>query len=141
MFTILLVEDNRLFCQSFRACLLSRFPDVIITEAADSIDAMQKIDAQTFDLVFMDIKLPGVNGLYLSKMIKERYPELPIIILSAYDLAEYREAALGLGAEEYIVKTAMNSRHIEELVRYRLTGKTTAACKAPTTEKSFNRIN
>jgi YesN/AraC family two-component response regulator len=104
MFTILLVEDNRLFCKSFRAFLLGRFSDVIIAEAPDSIDAMQKIDAQTFDLVFMDIKLPGVNGLYLSKIIKERYPELPIIILSSYDLAEYREAALGLSAEEYMVK-------------------------------------
>jgi two-component system response regulator YesN len=141
MFTILLVEDNCLFRQSFRDFLLDRFPDVIINEAADSIDALQKIDAQLPDLIFMDINLPGVNGLALSKMIKKSHPDLPIIILSAYDLAEYRQAVIGLGAEEYIVKTAMDSRHIEELVRFRLAGKTSAACRSPVTEKNFNRIN
>jgi hypothetical protein len=46
MFTIMLVENNKLFCQSLRAFLLGRFADAIITEATDSSDALQKIDAQ-----------------------------------------------------------------------------------------------
>ena len=120
MFTILLVEDNRLFRQSFREFIASRFPDTVIHEAADSIEALQNMDEQLPDLIFMDINLPGVNGLALSKMIKENHPDLPVIILTAYDLAEYREAVLGFGADEYLVKTAMNSRQIEELVRSRL---------------------
>jgi DNA-binding NarL/FixJ family response regulator len=127
MFTILLVEDNRLFRQSFREFIASRFPDTVIQEAADSIEALQNMDEQLPDLIFMDINLPGVNGLALSKMIKENHPDLPVIILTAYDLAEYREAVLGFGADEYLVKTAMNSRQIEELVRSRIGGTSTVA--------------
>ena len=142
MFTILLIEDNRLFRQSFRDFLQGRFPDIItIIEAADSIEALQKMDEQQPDLIFMDINLPGVNGLALSKMIKKNHPELPVFILTAYDLAEYREAVLGFGADEYIVKTAMNSREIEELVRCRLAGKTSAACSSPAAGKNINRTN
>jgi len=141
MFTILLIEDNRLFRQSFRTFLLGRLPNVYITEAADSIDALQKIDEQQPDLIFMDINLPGVNGLALSKIIKKNHPDLPVIILTAYDLAEYREAVLGLGAEEYIVKTAMDSRHIEALVRSRLDSKTSADSRLPATGNNFNRTN
>lgn len=131
MFTILLVEDNRLFRQSFREFIASRFPDTVIQEAADSIEALQNMDEQLPDLIFMDINLPGVNGLALSKMIKENHPELPVIILTAYDLAEYREAVLGFGADAYLVKTAMNSRQIEGLVRSRIGEKCSAAGRAP----------
>lgn len=129
MFIILLIEDNRFFRKSFRDFLLGRFPDVIINEAADSIEALHKMDEQQPDLIFMDINLPGVNGLTLSKIIKKNHPDLPIIILTAYDLAEYREAVLGFGADEYIVKTAINCRQIEGLVRFRLGSKTSAACR------------
>jgi CheY-like chemotaxis protein len=141
MFTILLVEDNRVFRQSFRNFLVGRFPNVTVTEASDSIEALQDIDQQLPDLIFMDINLPGVNGLALSAMIKKSYPELPIIILSAYDLAEYREAVLGLGAQEFIVKTAMDSRHIEELVRSRLANKPGAVCTPPATDKKHTRMH
>ncbi|MCX5904374.1 MAG: response regulator transcription factor, partial [Proteobacteria bacterium] len=97
MYHVMLVEDNLIFRQSFRDFLKSRFPEIMINETSDSIEALQKVEEQQPDLIFMDINLPGVNGLALGTMIKRICPSLPIIILTSYDLAEYREAALGFG--------------------------------------------
>jgi two-component system, response regulator YesN len=120
MYNVMLVEDNQFFRQSFRDFLKNRFPEIMINEASDSIEALQKVNEEQPDLIFMDINLPGVNGLSLGNMIKKSFPSLPIIILTAYDLAEYREAAIGFGADEYLVKAAMNCAEIEELVKSRL---------------------
>jgi CheY-like chemotaxis protein len=68
MYHVMLVEDNLIFRQSFRDFLKSRFPEIIVHEAADSIEALQKVEDQQPDLIFLDINLPGVNGLTLGKM-------------------------------------------------------------------------
>jgi len=141
MHNVMLVEDNRIFRESFRDFLKSRFPEIMIHEAADSIEALQKMEEQKPDLIFMDINLPGVNGLSLGKMIKKNHPNLPIIILTAYDLTEYREAVLGFGADAYIVKTAMNCAEIEELVKSRLGGKISAVRNSSAADKNVNRAN
>jgi len=142
MYHVMLVEDNLIFRNAFRDFLASRFPEIMINETADSIEALQKVEEQQPDLIFMDINLPGVNGLALGTMIKRICPSLPIIILTSYDLAEYREAALGFGADEYLVKAAMNCLEIEELVKLKLAEKKSAACTAPpATDKKYPRTH
>ena len=68
------------------------------------MEAMSKIDLAPPDLVFMDIQLPGINGIELTRMIKSRNPEAIIIILSNHDVTEYREAAYRNGADYYVSK-------------------------------------
>jgi DNA-binding NarL/FixJ family response regulator len=53
---------------------------------------------------FMDINLPGENGLELTRKIKATHPETPITILTSYDLPEYRQAAYEYGANSFLVK-------------------------------------
>jgi len=89
--TLLIVEDSTLFRQLFKETLHDRFPSVEIHEAVDGREALQKVEILRPDLIFMDIRLPGENGLELTKKIKARYPNIIIIIVTAYDLPEYRE--------------------------------------------------
>jgi DNA-binding response OmpR family regulator len=64
------------------------------------------------DLVLMDVRMPGTNGIEATRQLKDEMPELKVIMLSLFDLQEYREAAMASGASEYVVKNCL----IEELL-------------------------
>jgi YesN/AraC family two-component response regulator len=85
MLKILIVEDNAAFRQSLKEVLHSRFPFLVVGEAENGDEALQKIDALVPDIIFMDIKLPGENGLQVTQKVKKKYPEIIIIILTYYD--------------------------------------------------------
>jgi CheY-like chemotaxis protein len=90
---ILIVEDSRLFRQLLTKALHERFPNIEIAEAENGEEALRKIEASRPDMVFMDIQLPGENGIEVSKKIKTLYPNVIIIILTGYDFPEYRTAS------------------------------------------------
>jgi len=113
---ILIVEDNALFRRSLREALSTRFPLLAIDEATNSKEALQKVDALAPDLVFMDIKLPGVSGLELTERIKSLHDEITIIMLTSYDMPEYREAAHKSGANYFFTKGNTRSSDILDLV-------------------------
>ena len=101
---ILVVEDDNEFRQCVKKILSSRYPSIQLMEAGDGVEAMSKIDLVPPDLIFLDIQLPGINGLELTRMIKARNPNAIIVILSNYDLTEYRETAYRNGANYYVSK-------------------------------------
>ena len=117
MFKALIVEDDPLFRQILKEILASRFPSISIKEAAHGVEALQKLDMNGLDLVFMDIKLPGMNGLELTKKIKESHPSIPVIILTNHDTPEYRKAALECGADYFISKASSIEQEIEMAVQ------------------------
>lgn len=116
-FRILIVDDNDAFRQTLKATLGLSFPTIAIDEAADAGEALQKVDAYPPDLIFMDIRLPGENGLELTKKIKATHPNIIILILTSYDFPEYREAAFQYEADRFLVKTSMEHVELEELVK------------------------
>jgi CheY-like chemotaxis protein len=91
---VLIVEDSTLFRQLLNKALQDRFSKIEIEEAKNGKEALYKTESFRPDLIFMDIELPGENGLVLSRKIKARYPNIIIIILTHYDLLEFREASL-----------------------------------------------
>jgi len=101
---ILIVEDNAFFLQFFRETLHSRFPSMEISEATDGEEAMQKIKDVQPEAIFMDVRLPGENGLELTQKIKARYPNIIVVIVTNYDLPEYRKAAYESKADHFISK-------------------------------------
>ena len=104
MFRTMLVEDNLGIRQLVKDTLESHFPSMDIIEASDGVEAFQKIDSHPPDLIFMDIGLPGENGLELTRKIKNQYPDIIIIILTTYDSIEYREAAIRNKANGFLAK-------------------------------------
>ena len=111
MFKTILVEDSSSFRLVVKENLLDQFPSMDIIEAADGVEAFQKIDAHPPNLIFMDISLPGENGLELTRRIKADYPEVIIIILTSHDSPEYREAAIRCKADYFFSKEAISSNN------------------------------
>jgi CheY-like chemotaxis protein len=101
---ILIVEDNAFFLQFLKETLHARLPSIDILEAANGEEALQKIKTLPPDAIFMDLRLPGANGLELTQKIKAQYPNIIIVILTNYDLPEYREAAVQSGADHFLSK-------------------------------------
>ena len=101
---ILIVEDNAFFLQFLKEALHSRFPSIDILEAANGEEALLQIKTLPPDAIFMDLRLPGENGLELTRKIKAQYPNISIVILTNYDLPEYREAAHQSGADHFLSK-------------------------------------
>lgn len=115
-FKTLVVEDNSLFRQTILNILESQFPSMIIEDAPDGKTALEKIEESPPDLVFMDIKLPGENGLHLTEYIKKKHPQIIVVILTSYDWPEYREAAFKFGANYFIMKGFSTHKEIVNLI-------------------------
>ena len=109
---ILIVDDNAMFRGYIKEHLAPE-PDIeVIGEAADAQEAVRKVRELKPDLVLMDVRMPGINGIEATRQLKEEMPELKVIVLTIFDLEEYREAAMASGADGYVVKKSL----IEELV-------------------------
>jgi DNA-binding NarL/FixJ family response regulator len=112
---VLIVEDSNLFRQLFKEALHNRFPSVEIYEAMDGREALLQVETLRPNLIFMDIRLPGENGLELTKKIKSRYPKTTVVILTGYDLPEYREASFP-HADYFFSKDSLTTRDIFTLL-------------------------
>jgi len=112
----LIVEDNVTYRQSLRQLLSGRFPSMQIAEAADGEEALRHGLSRRFDLIFMDIRLPDVNGLDLTKTIKTIFVDSVICVITSYDILEYREAAFRNGADHFMVKGESTEAEIVGLV-------------------------
>jgi len=117
MLRTLIVEDNANFRNTFMDALGKRFPSMKLDVAVNGAEAMYKVKAFHPDVIFMDIRLPDKSGLELTTEIKSKYPQPFIIILTQYDLPEYREAArIGL-ADAFLTKNSLNLAKVEELIK------------------------
>jgi DNA-binding NarL/FixJ family response regulator len=87
-----------------------------VSEAANGKEAFQKVESLLPNLIFMDIRLPDESGLELTKKIKAKYPNITVIILTAYDIPEYREAAYKFQANYFLAKGSTTTESILRLV-------------------------
>jgi DNA-binding NarL/FixJ family response regulator len=104
-FSILLVEDNNAFRQTLADTLQAHFGAANIAQAGDASSALRELEGLRPGIIFMDISLPGENGLELTRKMKMRCEHTPIVILTSYDLPEYREQAFRNGADHFICKS------------------------------------
>ena len=115
--SVLIVENNEFFRRSFKEILKMYIPSLSVDESADGSDALTKINQSFPDVVFMDIRLPGRNGLDLTREIKDHHPNLVISIFTSYDLPEYRKIAEEYGADHFVLKDAVSGAEIAAMVR------------------------
>ncbi len=117
MSSVLIVENNDFFRRSFKEILKMYIPWISVDESADGSDALTKINQSSPDVVFMDIRLPGKNGLELTREIKCVHPNLVISIFTSHDLPEYRQIAKEYGADHFLLKDALTGAEIAAMVR------------------------
>jgi len=117
MASVLIIENNDFFRRSFKEILKMYIPSLYIDESADGSDALAKIKKTSPDVVFMDIRLPGKNGLELTREIKGHHPNVVISIFTSYDLPEYRKIAEEDGADHFVLKDALTGAEIAAMVK------------------------
>jgi DNA-binding NarL/FixJ family response regulator len=100
----MLVEDFIFFREIVREELLSRFCPMKVIEASNGEAAFRGLASYPLDLIFMDITLPGENGIVLTQKIKAINQNVAVVMLSALDFDHYRRAALESGANGFIGK-------------------------------------
>jgi DNA-binding NarL/FixJ family response regulator len=112
----LIVEDNVLFRQSFKRFLLERYPFLRIAEAGDAAEATRAIEALVPDLMFIDIILPGMSGIQLTKEIKARHPEAKIVVLTNHADPYYRDQAVASNADAFFLKDTLGGEEFAPLL-------------------------
>ncbi len=116
MLKAMLVEDNIPFRYVIKSELSYRFPEMEVIEAGSGEDALMQAKDRSPDLVLMDVRLPGLNGFEVTRKIKGDHPNTPVIILTSYSLAEYREAARRCGANGFVGKDSVNWEEFSTLI-------------------------
>lgn len=116
MFKILIVEDNRSFSDALGAGLQAHFPDLTLMKAAGVKEALAKVDSMQPDLIFTDMRLQDGNGLDFTRTVRAAGFKSVIIVLTSHDLPEYRQAALGSGADHFMVKGSIDVHKIFAVV-------------------------
>jgi len=114
---VLIVEENLIFREAFRRELLRRLPFLLLQEAKDGGEAMEKIQRLSPSLILMDIGLPGLNGFQLTQKIKEEFPNIRIAMFTGYDFPEYRRTASQNGADRYFLKDSIDWKELEEFIQ------------------------
>lgn len=120
-FRIVLFDDNDFFRQSLHDLLHQHFPDIDIRQATNSEECLSLLVDASPDILFLDLQFHDVDGLNLIKRIRQDYPATVIVILTEYDMNEYRSATLMAGGNYVIPKTLWTGNEILALVRTILT--------------------
>ncbi|MBO6046656.1 MAG: response regulator transcription factor [Erysipelotrichaceae bacterium] len=100
-----LIADDQMLIQESLNIILSSFPDIQITETVgNGIEVIESVKHYRPDIVLMDIRMPQMDGVTCTKILKEHFPDVKIIVLTTFDDDEYIFKALKYGASGYLLK-------------------------------------
>lgn len=101
---VLLADDHTIVRQGVRLCLEAMGDLDVVAEAADGREAVALAEELRPDVVVMDLTMPGLSGIEAIRQIKERCPEIEVVVLSVHESEPYVEQALRAGAAGYVLK-------------------------------------
>jgi DNA-binding NarL/FixJ family response regulator len=104
MIKVLIADDQELIRQSLQIVLNSRQDMTVTDVAADGSEVIRCVRKNEPDVILMDVRMPKMDGVQCTKIIKESYPQIRIIILTTFDDDEYVYNALKYGASGYMLK-------------------------------------
>jgi two-component system response regulator YesN len=118
MIKLLIADDEPLEREAIKFIIAANFPDCFaIREAENGRETIAQADQFHPELIFLDIKMPGCNGIKAAQAIRKIVPECRIVILSAYQHFNYAQSAISLGAVEYLTKPAAPAKIVATLTR------------------------
>ena len=104
MIRILIVDDEKLERNGIKFLLKREPGEYQVLEAENGREALGLLQTEQVDILLSDVKMPYMNGLELSKHVREQYPDLPIIIFSGYNDFSYAREAIRYGVLDYVLK-------------------------------------
>jgi two-component system, response regulator YesN len=118
MYRLLIADDEALEREGLELIISRMMPNTFtIIHANNGRTAIQMADEYRPHIVLMDVRMPGIQGLDALKEIKERHPNVRMVLITAYEYFEYAKQALSLGVKEYLVKPSKRERIISTLER------------------------
>jgi len=117
MVKVLVVEDNPLNMELVIEILLAR--GFTVHEAINGEDAIFKAEAENYDLILMDIELPGIDGVEVTKILKAKNKKTPVIALTSYAMKGDRDRFLAAGFDEYLPKPLDITDFLNRLDKYK----------------------
>jgi len=105
---VFLVDDHEIFRNGLKQLINSEADMEVTGEASSGEDALQRLTVIQPDVIIMDIRMPGINGLETSTRLLEKNPRGRILFFSLFDEPDYVAAALEMGASGYILKDTSN---------------------------------
>ena len=116
MYSIMIVEDEYLVRQGIASLVnYEQFGMQVISQAENGIEAWQKFQENPADILLTDINMPQMNGLELSKLVRDQAPKCHIVFLTGYDDFDYARTAIKLGADDYLLKP-FSKDDVEEML-------------------------
>ena len=114
MASLLIVDDDLQLRQSFEKLLVQE--GYVVATAASGETGLQMLRKETYDLLIMDVRLPGMNGLETFARVRELEPKMPVVIMTAFGTTETAIEATKMGAFDYVLKP-FNIREVLGLIR------------------------
>jgi DNA-binding NarL/FixJ family response regulator len=103
---VLLADDQPLIRAGFRMILEEQDDITVVGEARDGEEAVRLTAALQPDVVLMDVRMPGMDGIEATRRIVEEFPAARVLVLTTFDLDEYAYSALRYGASGFLLKDA-----------------------------------
>lgn len=112
---VLLADDHAILRGGIKSLLEDQTDVQVMGEAADGLEAIQKVESLDPDIVIMDITMPRMSGLEATRSIKERFPNTRILVLTMHDSQDLFFQLLSVGASGYVLKEATPSELVGAL--------------------------
>ncbi len=111
MLRILTADDHPIVRQGLRQ-IITETPDMAVAdEASNGWEVLSKARISHYDVVLLDISMPGISGVDILKELKNERPELPVLILSIHPEEQYAMRAFRAGASRYLMKESAPDKH------------------------------
>lgn len=104
MIRVLIVDDQAIVCHGLQVIIDADPRLRVVGMAHDGAQALAQVEALTPDVVLMDLKMPGINGVQATRAIREKHPEISVLVLTTYDDDEWVVDAIRAGASGYLLK-------------------------------------
>jgi two-component system, NarL family, invasion response regulator UvrY len=117
---VLIADDHAIFREGLKQVIAKTVDMVVVAEAENGQEVLRKVQTGAFDLVILDISMPGRNGLDLLTEIKKSNPRLPVLVLSMHPEEQYAARAFKAGAAGYLTKGRPSSELLEALQKISL---------------------
>lgn len=115
---VLIAEDELIERKSMKKFIEENFSKIkVVGEAVNGREAIEKTQTLQPDVILMDVKMPGIDGIEAVRQINEQYPSVKFIMVSAYDSFDYAKEAMSYGIKDYILKPGKKEEIIRALLR------------------------
>jgi two-component system sensor histidine kinase/response regulator len=101
---ILIVDDDLALLEALPEAVRLRIAEIVVDTCDSAVAAVERIEARDYDAIVTDIKMPGMDGLALLSMIRERRPATPTLLITGHGEGDLGQRAMEGGAFEYISK-------------------------------------